>query len=180
MIHAINLPERTDRRIQLLHEFKQQNISEYRIWEGVKNVLNPPIGIAEAHRKIVRFAQQNNLEYVTICEDDIHFTSSNSIKYYNSRMPSQFDLYLGSITDGTIINQSVKDFSGLTFYTIHKKFYDSFINHEITSNLDRSLRNLGDFIVCLPIVAVQHNGYSDNLKQHCDYTACFNQYPLYT
>jgi hypothetical protein len=32
-------------------------------------------------------------------------------------------------------------------------------------NFDRALRNKGKFIVCNPFIAIQHNGFSDNVKR---------------
>ena len=52
---------------------------------------------------------------------------------------------------------------------MNSRFYDVFLSVPENQNIDRALRNRGKFIVCNPLVAIQHNGFSDNIKQPCNY-----------
>jgi hypothetical protein len=59
----------------------------------------------------------------------------------------------------------VDDFSGTTIYIINQRFYEAFLTLPESLNFDRALRNKGKFIVCNPFIAIQHNGFSDNVKR---------------
>lgn len=63
----------------------------------------------------------------------------------------------------------MNDFAGMHFYKIKKNFYDTFLSISEEKDIDRSLANKGKFIVCSPLVAIQHNGISDNQKTHQNY-----------
>lgn len=49
-LHIIHLPERQDRLVLLKAELEQQNIQDFRIWEGIRNTENPKKGISIAHK----------------------------------------------------------------------------------------------------------------------------------
>ena len=131
---------------------------------------NPKRGIARAHKQIVEWARSQNLPDILIAEDDIKFTAPKAFEYFNKTEPIEYDLYLGGITYGKInSDNSTRDFAGTHLYKIKNKFYDTFLSLPEEKDIDRSLANKGKFIVCNPFVAIQQNGFSDNLKRHQNY-----------
>lgn len=169
-LHIIHLKERKDRG-QLLHkQLIEQNIRNYKIWEGILDKENPKRGIAKAHKQIIKWASNQNLPSVLIAEDDIKFTAIGAFDYFTKNEPNDFDLYLGGITYGKInTDNSVNDFAGTHLYKINQKFYNTFLSLPEEKDIDRSLAHKGKFIVCNPFVAIQQNGFSDNQKKYQDY-----------
>jgi hypothetical protein len=179
MLHIIHLPDRTDRWTLLLRELEHQGISDYKIWPGVKTA-RPSVGIAMAHQQIVKWAARENLQEITIAEDDVLFTADGAFTYYLQSKPSTFDLYLAGITYGELLpDNTVKDFAGTHLYTIHQNFYTTFLDQTGEVDIDRALKNKGKFVVCNPMVAIQRNGFSDNRKKVMDYSIYFKGRPLY-
>ena len=74
-LNIIHLKERKDRAQLLNIELIKQNITNYKIWEGVFDEENPKRGIAKAHKQIIEWASNQNLPSVLIAEDDIKFTA---------------------------------------------------------------------------------------------------------
>ena len=180
-LNIIHLPHRIDRQELMKKELVEQDITDYTIWDGI---INPNIiakGISQAHKQIIKYAKDKELEEVLVAEDDFKFTDKGAFKYFLENKPSDYDIYLssiyfGEITDGNI----VEDFSGLTFYIIHKRFFDTFLSMTEHDNLDRSLRKKGKYIVCNPFTVIQQNGFSDNKKEYCDYSNYLKNRKLYT
>lgn len=166
-VHVINLKNRVDR----LEHFKVQAAEqgfEYKIWEGIPH-FKPFVGIAKAHKRVVQHAKDNNLPYIIICEDDINFSDKGAFDYFISKMPTDFDLFIGVIYHGHIRpDNTVLEFSSLILYIIHSRFYDTFLSVPEKSNIDRELKLLGKFVVCNPFVCKQTGGYSDNSRSMVD------------
>lgn len=169
-LNIIHLTHREDRLLLLREELKNQEIVNFKIWDGVLDPYIPTKGISKAHKQIVQFASNNNLSEILIAEDDLKFTDKGAFDFFITQKPKDFDLYLASIYFGTINDANiVEEFSGLTFYIISQKFYSIFLNTPEHDNLDRLLKRKGKFVVCNPFTVVQHNGHSDNAKMYCNY-----------
>lgn len=56
-LHIIHLPQRTDRLQFLKQEIAEQEIANYRIWNGITTGI-PSNGIARAHQQIVPTQRQ--------------------------------------------------------------------------------------------------------------------------
>jgi hypothetical protein len=179
LLNLIHLKHRTDRLSTLKPELEAQGISDYRIWDGVIHPTSTNIGIAQAHQQIVKWAQSTHQKEVLIAEDDLHFTAIGSFDYYIKNKPDDYDLYLGGIVWGKPNNNLVDDFSGTTLYMIHEKFYDKFLSVSGEKDLDRSLKSKGKFVVCNPMVVVQHNGFSDHSNRHVDFQTYIRGYKLF-
>jgi len=178
--NIIHLPQRTDRLDLLTGELQNQDIFEYRIWDGIIDPIITAKGISQAHKQIVKYAQKEKIQETVIIEDDVHFTAKGAFQFFIKNKPSDYDIYLGGIYEGDIKTDNVvDDFSGLTIYVINERFYDIFLSMPKSVNLDRALSNKGKFIVCNPFIAIQHNGFSDNLKRFCNYEECLNGRNLY-
>ena len=125
---------------------------------------------AEAHKQIIQFAKHENLTEVLIAEDDIKFTSTSAFAFYLKNKPVNCDIYLGGIIWGKLKeDNSVNDFSGTTLYLANQRFYDVLLSLPEGKDYDRALAMKGRFIVCNPMVAVQHSGFSDNQKRNIDF-----------
>ena len=169
-INIIHLPERVDRLKLLKKELKWQGILDFKIWPGIVDDSIPVRGISKAHKQIVKYANDNELPEVLIAEDDLKFTSIGAFEFFLKGRPSDSDIYLSSIYYGLIAeDNSVNDFSGLTFYIVNQSFYNKFLEIPEHDNLDRLLSKKGKFIVCNPFTVIQHNGFSDNTKRYCNY-----------
>jgi len=55
-------------------------------------------------------------------------------------------------------------------YIAREQFYETILNLPESKDYDRQLAGLGQYLVCSPMVAFQHSGYSDNRKRHIDFT----------
>lgn len=180
-LNIIHLENRADRLKLLKKELNDEYISEYKIWNGIIDPIITARGISLAHKQIVEYAKKEKLSEILICEDDIHFTAKGAFRFFVNNKPSDFDIYLGSIYEGTIKeDNSVDDFSGMTIYIINERFYDIFLALPENLNIDRALINKGKFIVCNPFIAIQHNGFSDNMNRFCNYDECLHGMRLYS
>lgn len=151
-------------RIPLLHEeMSRQGITNYQFWDGV---YLPSIkeSISEAHRQIVEYARMAEFGEVLIAEDDFIGTHNDSFKYFLSKCPREYDLYLSMVYLGDIdVSGRVKSFTGMTMYFVHSRFYDKFLSVDKTEHIDRALSDLGgEYIVCQPFPFIQRNGWSAN------------------
>jgi len=179
-VNIIHLPHREDRLKSSLKELESQNITDFKFWDGIVDPHNIPRGISQAHKQIVRSAKNEGLKEVLIAEDDLKFTACGAFDFFIKNKPPDFDLYLASIYCGEIDkNNTVNDFSGLTFYIIAENFYNTFLNIPEYNNIDRLLNGKGKFIVCNPFTVIQSDGYSDNMKAYCDNQFFFNKFKLF-
>lgn len=170
------MPHRTDRWNNLMRQFSEQGITDYKIWEGIKHPDISIIGISESHKQIVRHAQTNGLQEVLIMEDDVCFCDKGAFDYFLSTKPTDFDIYLSSVYHGhTDIDNVIDDFCGLHCYIVHERFYDTFLNTKVQFagnafvHFDRALANKGKYVVCDPFVCYQMDGFSDNKNQMATY-----------
>jgi hypothetical protein len=169
-INVIHLANRYDRERTLEKEMKEQDVIDYRVWDGIIDPKTPSRGISKAHKQIVKYARNNSLHEILIAEDDLKFTSKGAFKFFLKNKPKDFDIYLAGIYIGKINDDNtVKDFSGLTCYIINQRFFDTFLSMPEQCNIDRCLKNKGKFIVCNPFAVIQYHGFSDNVKRYCNY-----------
>lgn len=168
IINVLHLPHRTDRLIHLTEQMQSQR-ANFVLHDGIQNI-KPHVGISAAHRQIIRIAQAKKEPMCCVCEDDIEFSDPNAYKYFIEHLPDNFSMYMGCIYHGEIRpDNTVRDFSSLTLYIVHEKFYDTFLSVPGDIHLDRGLRGLGKFVVCNPFVCKQIDGYSDNARKMTDY-----------
>lgn len=147
----------------LQKEIETQGL-DYQLWEAEIVPKKPYAGVMRSHKKIVRWAKEQGLSEVCIMEDDIKFACPGAWEYYLANKPSDFDLYLGGIYSGRIINGVVKDFSALHLYIIKENFYDRFLDAAENNHLDRGIAGWGVYKVCFPFAAIQYGGFSDNSR----------------
>jgi hypothetical protein len=161
MLNIIHNQYRPDRLQTLNYELnRQEGVEIWRLWPAI---LDSPVckGVSRAHKQIVQFAKDWKIPEVIIAEDDIKFPAEDGFKYFLSKKPEDFDLYLGGIYRGEIKDGKTDDFSGLHLYIIKQKFYDTFLSINEEKHLDTELKGKGDYHVCYPFAAIQYSGYSD-------------------
>jgi hypothetical protein len=143
-LNIIHLPHRVDRLKTLNKELAEQQITDYKIWDGIIDPDLPCKGISKAHKQIIIFAKKETLSEILIAEDDIHFTSSGAFKYFLSMKPTSYDIYLGGIIWGKIKeDNSVDDFSGNTLYMVNESFYDVLLSTPENEDFDRAIAYKG-------------------------------------
>lgn len=154
--------KRKKRLPQLLEELDRQGVEDYDFWDGVY-LPSVKAGINAAHKQIVEYAKLRGDEMVCIAEDDMVGTHEKSWEYYLSKIPKSFDLYLSMVYLGQPDEENmVKEFTGMTLYTVHQRFYDIFLSVDPNEHIDRALDNLGEYVVCDPFTFIQRNGHSAN------------------
>jgi hypothetical protein len=153
---------RSERLNRLHSELSAHGIENFKLWEGVHtHSIKQSINLA--HKQIVEYAKLSEFSEVIIAEDDIKFSAPGAWKYFLDKKPDDYDLYLGGIFLGQPSeNGIVSEFTGLTLYSIHSRFYDKFLSLPDDDHIDRLLSGMGRFIVCQPFVATQYDGISSN------------------
>lgn len=164
----------------VLAEIEKCGIADYKLWEGVR-LPSVKKSINLAHKKIVEYAYENDLPYVIIAEDDFKSTHSDSWKFYLSNFPKEFDLYLGGIFLGDLDeNNMVKEFTGLTLYSVSKRYYPTFLSVPDSEHIDHSLSKEGGvFKVCNPFPFIQYDGVSSNTGKYESYGEMFKYRRLF-
>lgn len=156
---------RDERLPRLMNELEQQQITNYTLWPSVY-LPSVKASINEAHKQIVRYARLAEFAEVIICEDDIKFSRPGAWQYFLSKMPNYYDIFLGGIFLGEPDpNGVVRDFTGMTLYAVHSRFYDRFLSIPGDDHIDKLLSGIGHYIVCDPFVCTQHDGVSSNSGQ---------------
>lgn len=155
---------RPERMPLLMEEIERQGITNYTFWDAVYDRKSIKRGINEAHKQIVRYAKLAEFGEVLIAEDDFIGSHQDSFKYFISNVPTQYDLYLSQVFLGDIDDKNrVTNFTGMTMYFVHSRFYDKFLSADPDEHIDIALNKIGgQFYVCNPFTFWQRNGFSGN------------------
>jgi hypothetical protein len=138
--NIIHNSARDERLPRLLRELAVQGIDNYKLWDAIF-LIPKCAGISRAHKQIIQYAKDVGLSQVLVFEDDIKFEAPGAFDYFLDNKPESFDIYLGGIYRGEII-----DVPG-------------------NIDIDHALNGLGDYHVCYPFAAIQYEGYSDNNRE---------------
>lgn len=182
IIHLPNdpkYPHREKREKSVIYQMGLEGC-QFKFWDGITG-NTPKVNISRAHKQIVQWAKENNLESVCIGEDDLKWTGTNAWKYFIDNKPNDYDLYLSGYYGGRPDkNNIIKNFSGLTLYFIHSRFYDKFLSADEKYHIDSAMGFLGGkYVVCDKFVAIQSPGHSDNVKKYVDYKKRLEGKPMY-
>ena len=162
---------------RLLGEFIQQGITKFMFWEAKVFSDSVVRSISASHKMVVQWAKDNNMESVTIGEQDLMFTDKDAWEYYLKQMPNEFDIYLGCTYIPPISNSKL---CGFHLYTVHKNYYDKFLSVDENKHIDTAVSDLGgDFKFCYPFPALQRSGYSANNKAVVDYNKILSEKDIY-
>lgn len=180
VIHNIHNLQRKESIIQEMAFQGLRLNKDYVLFPAEMYRGKPCTGISRSHKKCIQIAKKRDLPYVIIIEDDIMFLHKEAlIKFqkYRQDLPKGWDIYLGGMYDGTPvpINENVavvKDkISGLHLYMVHQNFYDKFLEADEAANLDwwLSIEAKANIYLAYPMLALQHEFYSDNAKKVLNY-----------
>lgn len=163
-----------------MKQLSEQGITDFKIWPGIYDKGMPYRGINRAHKQIIADAKERNLPSVCVMEDDCMFYGSGAFDFFINNKPTEFDIYLGSLSNGTSDSYGIlKWFRGMTLYIVNNCFYDTFLSVPEKMDIDAALSNKGLFKVCPAIVCYQSDGYSYHKKAVKQYSKLTNQYKRY-
>lgn len=178
--YVINLEERTDRKQQIIDEFKSYNNIHLEFVKAVKHE-NGAQGCFLSHKKCIQHAKEQNMEYIIVLEDDCLPTNdkfenrlNTVLEYLKTR---EWGIFLGGVNQTRMENVLKKDiykeekfldinFGGTTHFIIyHKSSYDFFLNLE-NAIIDKCWSGHINAVTIVPFLATQRNGFSniENIK----------------
>jgi len=178
--YVINMPERTDRRQSIIHEFKGRSEFDLHIVEAIKHDIGG-VGLWKSIKGIVRDAEERGEDDVIIvCEDDHVFTK----EYERDRFLSQVILAaqlnthilyggIGGFGCAVMVTDDMFwiDWSWCTqFMVIYKNAFPIILNSRFTRKdcADQFLSKIiPNKLVTFPFISVQKDfGYSDVTKEN--------------
>jgi len=142
-------------------------------------------GIKLAHAEAVSMMQMNGGGI--ICEDDVLFTSPDSLATFalcqKSAWELGFDILLGGVHHckplGIPIHgiQQITDISGMHLYSILNENVDV-MKCPMSEHIDNWIGKTYKVAVCWPMIALQRAGYSEHHCRVVDYRTDFDRYPI--
>lgn len=180
-IFIIHDSRREDRLKTLMVETELQGIFDFTLMPAVTTSRNGVENISRAHKNCIRAAKEAGMSRVLIMEDDIMFTAPDSFSRFLDifqELPEDWKIYLGGVYDGHIKPISdrlatVTELSGLHCYIVNSTMYDIILNAPEYINLDKWLSGgkYGKIVshLAYPMVAMQYDGFSDNVKRQTNY-----------
>lgn len=94
-IYAINLERRSDRKQNVLDQFADFDVCNINFFKAIQHDKGQ-IGCALSHLELIKFAKQNNMDYIIVIEDDILINKAISSKKFIkilSCLTKNFDKY---------------------------------------------------------------------------------------
>lgn len=189
MLHVIHLPNdplyqhREEREKSFKKQFLEQGITNYKVWDGIYNPNNTIKAISQAHKKIIKYAKDNNLPNIFVAEDDIRFTRPGAWDYFIKNVPDDCDMFLGHVYYGKWDDKGklIGPFASMTLYCVNSKFYDYFLSVSEIEHIDLMMNAAYryDIRVCLPMVCGQNDGWSDNSKDFRDWSQREKDKPMF-
>lgn len=171
---------RSERVPLLMEQLEQNGITNYELWDGIYKYDSAKENINAAHKQIVYYAKIAEFSEVVIAEDDLVFTHPDSWKHFTANDPADYDVYLGGCYSPVFnTDNTLKSFCGLHLYSVHERFYDTFLSLPKHEHIDRSMEGFGRFILADPMVAIQRNGFSSNTGKDENYDQLLNGRKLF-
>lgn len=174
---------RAEKYEPLVAELNSQGITDYELWPCM--ILPEVIeSINASHKMIVRWAKDNGLDEVVIGEDDLMFTTLGAWRYFLSKKPRFFDLYLGGCYSQVKHGWDEAPYSytlepvGFHLYIIHSRYYDAFLGTDSHLHIDTAQKSHA-IKVCYPFAALQRPGFSSNNKCDQDYNSILKPEDIY-
>jgi GR25 family glycosyltransferase involved in LPS biosynthesis len=188
-IYAINLERRVDRKQNLIDQFKNIDFCNIKIFKAVEHEQGR-IGCALSHLSLIKFAKENDMDYIIVVEDDISLNKKEEFKQILSILTKnwyKYDIFNGSPTFwdkrdnvGSIVKTKSfsQDFSFVsdaltTIFMIYtKRSYDKILNdydpHKSTLAIDQYYARNFMQLCYKNYLCGQIIGYSDLFKYVTD------------
>jgi GR25 family glycosyltransferase involved in LPS biosynthesis len=173
-LYVINLKERTDRKEQIIQDFKPYKNIQLEVIEGIKHE-NGAQGCFLSHKKCIQLAKERDMEYIIVLEDDCYPNENlenrlnTVLEYLKTRT---WGIFLGGVNKTRMENVLKKDIykeekildidlgSTTHFIIYHKSSYDFFLSLE-TAIIDICWREKINAVTIVPFLATQRSGYSN-------------------
>ncbi len=173
-IFIVNLPERGDRYLHTISEFRRNPHFNVKIINPIKN-QKPAYSLWLTLKQITTDAMNDGEDFIIFCEDDHVFTDHYSFDFLTNCIKQasylEADVLLGGISwfSGSIPISTdlfwVERFSGTQFVILFKKFYTTILqsSFDVSDTADRLISKLsGRKLVIHPFISKQKEfGYSD-------------------
>lgn len=169
--YIINLEKRSDRREDVLSEFKYRSEFDVKIVTAIEDSFGA-MGLWKTLCLIVQDALMRESDYILVCEDDHKFAEVYSEKKLRECIEAaqllSSDILLGGVSwsgDSIEVDQSIfwtKSFSGLQFTIIFKKFFKTILEANLKGYqaADYFICNISSSIFMIhPFISTQ-KGYS--------------------
>lgn len=172
--NVINLLKRTDRKTSIVREFEGREEFRLNLISAIEHQVGG-IGLWNTICGILKQSDEEDLDYVVICEDDHVFTSHYSVGRLREAIAAaskhRADILLGGVSwlntcipaDDNIF--WVEKFSGLQFAVFFKGIYHKILNSSfgVGDAADYKISSISDQIYFMfPFISTQKSfGYSD-------------------
>ena len=185
--YVINLKERDDRLKDIKNEFYNYNL---KIINAEKNIEGWK-GCFESHKKCIKHAIENKIDYIIVLEDDCIKTEyfDKKIKIileYLKNNKNKWDIFLGGVTSvyDNIEKEYLDKDIGLIYLNYSKtshfiiynsSCYNIMLNKNINIPIDKSiwLENKLKIVSIIPFIAKQKIDYSSIEKKNVNYNSRF-------
>lgn len=185
--YVINLKERNDRLKDIKNEFSNYNL---KIIDAEKNIEGWR-GCFESHKKCIRHAVENKMNYIIVLEDDCVKTEyfDKKIKIileYLKNNKNKWDIFLGGVTSvyNNLEKHTLNEEIGLIYLNCSKtahfiiynsSCYNTILNKNINIPIDKSIweENKLKIVSIIPFIAKQKIDYSSIEKKNVNYNSRF-------
>lgn len=180
-LYVINKKNDTERLKNIKFSFKNYNLN---VIEAIEHDIGWK-GCFLSHKKCLKIAKKLKLKYIIIMEDDCHPTSKfddnlNEILLHLSKIKSEWNIFLGGVTNVWHFNNYTKINNNLDLLSINKgktthfiiyneNCYDFFLNHEINIPIDKCWHHKLNALISIPFIAIQRDGISSIEKKYVNY-----------
>lgn len=198
-INIIHLDKNKERRASFMKQIIEHKLPAS-VWPGIIVKGKPWTGISRAYKQVVQYAKNSNLPYCIIADDDFLLSCPESYQLFLRDMPSEFDLYMGGISGGTVdekfnnlkepFAKHISFWSGTFFFAVHERFYDVFLSADEDKNIDRwfgtkaldeiekALGRKPVYKVRYPFICTCIDGISDNSGKFMEHRKYFLPYQI--
>lgn len=196
-VYIINLNHDKKRKKDIINEFNE--IFELNFIDGIYDE-NPKKGCFLSHLKCIKYAKDNNLDYIIVLEDDCikkdnkeeFINKYNIITEYLNNNINEWDMFLGGV-NGTQTRNILDKFkyNNLNFFKINKgacfhfviynkSCYDFFLNYNFNKlPIDKIWDHKLKAFIVIPFICVQKPSISNILKRYIDLNIIFQKQENY-
>jgi glycosyl transferase family 25 len=136
-VFYINLPQRTDRKLEIETEFEKYGITNYERFNAIKHDTIGLVGCAKSHVGVLQIAKERGYQRVLIFEDDFQFVVSK--QHFEDCMSKiedidfdvcllSYHLFQSTELPETPFIEKVLDAQTASGYIINQHYYDTLIN----------------------------------------------------